>query len=161
MAGNRPRGREKNVSGAGKGVYKRGSGLGIGSVGNSGGYSGRGGGPSGGGGRGTRGTRAGGGGGMMKIILLLVVLLMGGGGSIGSLLLGGNTATSGSSQTVGQSVSTDYSQYPQSTTGSIDLSSLFGSLGGGSVSTGWDNGNNTGKLNTAVADGAQIGRAHV
>ena len=155
MAGNRPRGREKNVSGAGKGVYKRGSGLGIGSVGNSGGYSGRGGGASGGGGRGTRGTRAGGGGGMMKIILLLVVLLMGGGGSIGSLLLGGNTATSGSSQTVGQSVSTDYSQYPQSTTGSVDFSSLFGSLGGGSISTGWDNGNNTGKLNTAVADGAR------
>ena len=155
MAENRPRGREKNVSGSGKGVYKRGSGLGSGPVGNSGGYSGRGGGPSGGGGRGTRGTRAGGGGGMMKIILLLVVLLMGGGGSIGSLLLGGNTATSGSSQTVGQSVNTDYSQYPQSTTGSIDLSSLFGSLGGGSVSTGWDNGNNTGKLNTAVADGAR------
>ena len=42
MAENRPRGRQKNISGPGKSVYKRGSGLGTGPVGNSGGYSGRG-----------------------------------------------------------------------------------------------------------------------
>lgn len=154
MAGNRPRGREKNVSGPGKGVYKRGSGLGTGPVGNSGGYSGRSGGGSGGrgGNRGTRGTRSGGGG-MMKIILLLVVLLMGGGGSLGSLLLNGGSVT-GSSQPV-SSGGSDVSQYPQGSAGSVDISSLFGNLGGGSVSSGWDIENNTGQINTAVADGAR------
>ncbi len=37
----RPEGRQRNVSGTGKGVYKRGSGTGSGPVGNSGGYTGR------------------------------------------------------------------------------------------------------------------------
>lgn len=41
MAGNRPRGRQKNVTGAGKSIRRRGSGLGTGPVGSSGGYSGR------------------------------------------------------------------------------------------------------------------------
>ncbi len=38
---NRPRGREKNVTGGGAGIHKRGDGLGGGPVGNQGGYAGR------------------------------------------------------------------------------------------------------------------------
>ena len=38
---NRPRGREKNVTGVGKDIYKRGQGLGTGPVGSPGGYQGR------------------------------------------------------------------------------------------------------------------------
>ena len=77
----RPRGREKHVSGPAKNVEKRGSGLGSGPVG-----SGRGGGQSSSGSRSGGGQRSGGG--MMKIILLLAVLLLGGGGSLGTLLGG-------------------------------------------------------------------------
>ena len=40
---NRPAGRQRNISGQGSGVYRRGAGTGSGPVGNSGGYSGRGG----------------------------------------------------------------------------------------------------------------------
>ena len=91
MAGNRPRGRQKNISGNGKSVYKRGSGLGTGPVGSSGGYSGRpSGGGFGGGNRAPRSTRSGGGG-LGKLIVLGLVVLLGGGGSIGSLLLGGGS----------------------------------------------------------------------
>ena len=72
MALNRPRGRQKNISGGGKSIYKRGSGLGTGPVGSSGGYSGRpsGGGFGGGSGRGSRGPRnTRGGGGLGKIAI--------------------------------------------------------------------------------------------
>ena len=41
MEGNRPRGREQNITGKGKDVYIHGEGLGTGPVGNSGGYQGR------------------------------------------------------------------------------------------------------------------------
>ncbi|MBR6615895.1 MAG: hypothetical protein IKK95_08050, partial [Lachnospiraceae bacterium] len=88
MAGNRPRGRQRNVSGSGKSVYKRGSGLGTGPVGSSGGYSGRpsGGGIGGGSSRGSRGPRnTRGGGGLGKLILLGLIVLFGGGGGLGSM----------------------------------------------------------------------------
>ena len=52
---NRPRGRERNVTGPGKTVHKRGDGLGTGPVGSAGGHSGGGQG-SGGGTRGTGGA---------------------------------------------------------------------------------------------------------
>ena len=94
MAGNRPRGRQKNVTGSGKSIYKRGSGLGTGPVGSSGGYSGRpsGGGIGGGSGRGSRGPRnTRGGGGLGKLILLGLIVLFGGGGGLGSMLLGGGS----------------------------------------------------------------------
>ena len=75
MATNRPRGREKNISGAGKAVHRRGAGLGTGSVGSSGGYQGRPGGNfsslgSSGGGRPGGNTTRSGGGGMMKLIII-------------------------------------------------------------------------------------------
>ena len=44
MAGNRPRSREKNVTGGSKGVKRRGSGLGTGPVGSGNGPKGTGGG---------------------------------------------------------------------------------------------------------------------
>nr|WP_325181149.1 hypothetical protein [uncultured Oscillibacter sp.] len=66
----RPRGREKHVTGPAKNVEKRGSGLGTGPVG-----AGRGSQSSGGGSRSSGGGRSGGG--LMKIILLLAVLLLG------------------------------------------------------------------------------------
>ncbi len=91
----RPLGREKEVTGAGKGVHKRGEGLGTGKVG-SGGVPG---GPQkpsnnqqSSSGRGS-GTRAGGG--MGKLLIIAAVLLLGGGGGLGSMLGlfgGGNSA---------------------------------------------------------------------
>ena len=98
MAVNRPRGRQKNVTGQGKSVKRRGSGLGTGPVGSSGGYQGRpgrkvgsgglGGGSNGNiGNSGPRTTRSGGG--LSKIIMILVILLFAGGGGIGSLFSGG------------------------------------------------------------------------
>ena len=151
MAPNRPRGRERNVTGTGKEIKRRGAGLGTGPVGSSGGYQGRPGSsrPSGTGG-GSRNYGNGpqrSGGGMSKIIIMLLVLVLGGGGGLGSLLFGGDSATSGN----------DYQQgtTTQQPTSSVDLSSILGGLGGGSVSTGWDNGSNTGALNTSVHSDAR------
>lgn len=168
MAPNAPRGRQKNVSGAGKSINRRGSGLGSGPVGRKGGYSGR---PSGSGARpsgglggmsggslggqsrpsGGRVTRFGGGGGMMKFIILALVVLLGGGGSVGSLLGGlGNSAeyTSAPTETMVEQNTT-----PQST--QEFLNSLYGNLGGGNVSGGWNSGSNQGALDTSVAAGAR------
>ena len=90
MAGNRPRSREKNVTGGSKGVKRRGTGLGTGPVGgssSSGGSTVSGGSfeSSSSGGSGRKVTRAGGGKSPLLIIILAVVLL-GGGGGLSSLL---------------------------------------------------------------------------
>ncbi|MBR6206133.1 MAG: peptidase C11 [Oscillospiraceae bacterium] len=110
----RPRGREKNVTGEGKKVYKRGEGLNTGPVGKADGYQGR---------RddasapeeereySSGGTRSlFGGRGRLIIIILILVLLLGGGGSClgsgGSLFgLGSNT---GSTTPSGNSSSYNY-----------------------------------------------------
>ena len=160
MAG-RPRSRQRNVSGAGKGISRRGSGLGTGRVGSSGGYSGRpgrtgsfggssfGGGFSSGssesnyGGSGRRVVRSSGGGSMMKLIILVIILLVGGGSGISGIF------TDGFDEPIGgydDYWTGDYSQ---------NMSSIFANLGGGSVSNGWDNGNNTAYLNTSVDVGAR------
>ena len=136
MAVNRPRGRQKNVTGQGKGVRRRGSGLGTGPVGSSGGYQGRPGrkvdsGSFGGGsgssnlGGGHRVTRSGGG--LSKIIMIIIVLLFAGGGGIGSLFSGGG-------MDIGSPSGNNYGQYG-------DMSTLLGGLGGGA--TGGIGGNNT------------------
>ena len=145
---NRPTGRKRNVTGQGKDIYKRGSGLGTGPVGAPRpGTS-----ASGSGARRTGGggspTRSGGGG--MKLILIVLALLLGGGGA-GGLLLGGSGGNSdpGYSQVEQQG----QQQGQQSSAGS--LLSMLGNLGGGSVSTGWDNGSNLGTLDTSVAPGAR------
>ena len=89
---NRPRGREKNVTGQGKDVFRRGSGIGGGPVGGGSGFPG-GGNP--GGGRGGRGTRGSGGkrngGGLPLIVVLAIALLGGGGVGVNSLLGDGDS----------------------------------------------------------------------
>ncbi|MDE7245314.1 MAG: peptidase C11 [Oscillospiraceae bacterium] len=130
----RPRGREKNVSGPGASVNKRGEGLHTGPVGGGGGYEDRKQQQSGN----TGGKRSGG----MKLIILLLAVLLGGGGGLGALLGGQD---SGLPQQGVQS----------SQTGGTDLTSVLSGLGGGSVSAGWQSGANTGKLNTNVAAGAR------
>lgn len=168
MAVNRPRGRQQNISGSGKSVHRRGTGLGNGPVGSTGGYQGRPGGNKkaggslnsmgslGGGNRGSNTTRSGGGG-MLKLIILALVILLGGGGGVGSLLSSnpGNVIpqTQNSQQTVQQSGGQGGTQY-------IDLSSLYGNLSGGNVSGGW-NGANTGVLDTSVAEGAREKYTHI
>ena len=66
MAENRPRGREKNITGQGKDIKRRGAGLGTGPVGTSHQSS-----QSGG-----RNVTRSGGGGFSKLIILLLVLLL-------------------------------------------------------------------------------------
>ncbi len=139
MPMNRPTGRKRNVTGQGKSIGRRGSGLGTGPVGSS--RPGRSSDGSQGSSRGT--TRSSGGG--LKLILIVLALLLGGGGA-GGFLLGGSgdlPADSGQSQVEQQ----------QSSTG--NLLSMLGNLGGGSVSSGWDNGSNLGTLDTSVAPGSR------
>ena len=163
MAENRPRGRQKNVTGPGKSVYRRGSGLGTGPVGGKG----RGAGISGSSGRKpassssfrpasgtkTNETRSGG---MSKLIILLLVLLLGGGSGLTGLLGGF------SGEEYYEPQQTPQYQYPSSQNSSyeqqvptIDLEELLGNLGGGSVSTGWSSTDTTGKLDTTVAPGSR------
>ena len=145
---NRPRGRARNVTGQGKSVNRRGSGLGSGPVGNGGGYSGRGegGGHSGG------GKRSGGGMNPLTIIIAVIVIALGGGGASLSGLLGGSSSAE-SSYTQTQS-SGSGSSSAASTSGS-SLSSLLGSFTSAGVSSGWTADNNTGALDTSVAEGSR------
>ena len=163
MAG-APRGRQRNVSGAGKGINRRGSGLGTGRVGSSGGYSGRpgrtggsSGGSLGGGsfssggstggsyssGGGRRVVRSSGGGGLFKLIVLVIILLVGGGSGLSGLFSGGSDYGNYGDYS-------DYGDYGNYGDYGVDLSTLLGSLGGGSISSGWDSGSNAGVLNTVV-----------
>ena len=149
MTPNRPRGRQKNISGQGKDIYRRNSGLGSGPVGSR--PEGRPG-PSAPQSFGRRNvTRSGGG--FSKLIILLLVLLFGGGGGLGSMLLGGGDMSDIPSSSYQPPVQ---QQIPGSLpSASIDLTSLLGNLGGGAVSSGWDSSANTGKLDTSVAPAAR------
>ena len=141
----RPRGRERNVTGPAKTVHKRGDGLGTGPVGTGGGQSGGGQGSGG-------GTRAGGGkGGLVKLILLLLAVLLGGGGGLTAFLSGQNTTPQTPSSGQHQP------QQPQGggSASGTNWAQLLSGLGGGSVSSGWDNPANTGRLDTSVAKGAR------
>lgn len=137
-----PRGREKNVTGYGKPIEKRGEGLGTGPVGKSDGYQRRnqqtspaGGPPSGG-----APQRSGSGGGKrIGIIGIILALLFGGGFGINSLFGGNSTPTTPASP---------------ATTGS----SVFSLFSNSSVSAGWDNGDNTKSLNTSVSPSASAKR---
>ena len=145
MENNRPRGREKNVTGTGKKVEKRGQGLGTGPVGDAGGYADRKQQESGSGSR-SAGTRSGGG---MKLILLLLAVLLGGGGGL-TALLGGQSDTPASPSSQTPSVSQQQTQG-----GSINWAEMLGGMNSGSVSSGWQSEANTGKLNASVAPGAR------
>ena len=152
MANNRPRARQKNVTGGSKGVKRRGSGLGTGPVG-SGGRPGRTGGSSSGG-----GTRASGGKSPLLIISIIVVVLLGGGGGLSGLLGGSDSGSSSGSG--GSSVLGDLGGLGDfSSLG--DLGSLLGGLNSGTTSTGWELESNTGRLNTSVASGAREKRTEI
>ena len=146
MQNNRPRGRERNVTGPGKTVQKRGGGLGTGPVGNAGGYQER-------GQKKPSGTRSGGtrNGGSMKLIIFLLVLLLGGGGGGLSALLGGQS----DSQTPQFDQQQVQSGGNTGSTGNSNWTQLLSGLGGGSVSSGWQREANTGRLNTSVASGSR------
>ncbi|MDE6931049.1 MAG: peptidase C11 [Oscillospiraceae bacterium] len=144
MENNRPRGREKHVTGPAKTVKKRGEGLGTGPVGDAGGYQDRK--PEAASGHRSAGTR--GGGGMMKLVLLALLVLLGGGGGL-TAMLGGQPEAPSSVQTPSAG------QQQVSNAGSVDWGQVLGGLGGGSVSSGWQSTPNTGKLDASVAPGAR------
>ncbi len=127
----RPRAREKHVTGGGSGVNLRGSA--------SGGPVGSGPRPGGGGGNGGPG-KAIGGGGIILFIIIIILSKLGifGDGDSSSYDDGGNTGT--------QTVAT-------SSTGSSG-SDYFSALSG--TSTGWGSSSNTGKLNREVSPEARI-----
>ena len=156
---NRPRSRQKNVTGAAGSVGRRGSGLGTGPVG-SGGRGGSFGGGSGGfggsgqrGGGPTRGSRGG-----LPAILALLFLLFGGGG-VGSMLFGGGEVTPPSSISQPAISQPSGSQSTPGNSGTLPftINGLLGSSGS-AASSGWEAGNNTGVLNTKVASGARAKR---
>ncbi len=156
MALNRPRGRQKNVTGQGKDIRRRSSGLGTGRVGSS--PAGASPvhsspvGPAGGGSRNV--TRSGGG--LSKIIILVLVLLLGGGGGLGSLLSGGTTDSSSNNGYYQSTVEEDTTGNSiESLLGSLSGGSLLGDWNSGSISGGWDNGSNTGTLDTSVVSGSR------
>ena len=179
MADNLPRGRQKNVTGQGAGVHRRGSGTGAGPVGSGSSMSSSGApGPAGG------GKRSGGRPSLLTIIIILAVMMMGGGGALTGLLGGGGaqpaqpspaytqqspvnqpqTTTTQPAQPAQPSQSV---QQPQTTTstgtgssssGYNSLSSLFGgysTASAGSASSGWVMDPNTGSLNSRVSADAR------
>ena len=121
---NRPQGREKNITGTGKGIKKRGDGQGTGHVGGGGGIPTGGGTPSGG------GKRSGGSGGLMKLAILAAALLGGGGGLMG--MLGGEEAPEYAPvQTVAPTPYVQVQQQPQQSGQSMYGGLLESLLGGG------------------------------
>ena len=159
MAPNRPRGRQTNVTGSGKPIGRRSSGLGTGPVGGAGRGAGVGPRPGSGGstprpnftgGSNQRQTRASGsGGGLVKIIVLVLLLLFGGGTGLTNLM--GDSGQTSYDPGYNSGYESDYG----SGYGSIDLSALLGGLNTGSTSTGWQESSNTGSLDTSVVSGAR------
>lgn len=113
---NRPQGREKNVTDGGKGIHKRGEGLGTGKVGNKD-YSGQ-----ASSGKNVKRAAAGGGGGLVLIIIVLLMIFKG--GDLGSML-GGSSGDSGAGQWIGNSSNT--SGYSANSETSADTSVAEGS----------------------------------
>lgn len=169
----KPRSKQKNITGEGQGVHKRGSGTGQGPVGKGQFMGGQG--TSGGGFQSSQGSfgngqggsggsgpnRSGGGGSLLKIAIIVIVLLLGGGGGL-STFLGGDsdydsntytqtTNTTNTTNTTGQSSQNTSAGSGYGSFGSY--SDLFNSVSGSS--SGWSTTANTGKLNTTVASGAR------
>ena len=163
-------GRQKHVTSGGKGVSKRGDGLGTGPVGRNDGYSGRTSNTSGGSGAGHRAGNDMTGGTRMSpktaIIVLVIMLLLGGGGG-GAALLGGNGGEDSSNYNSDSQMGNSGNQnnagsQTQTTSPSSLLGMLTGFTGNNNVSVGWDEGtNNTGKLNRQVASGARNKRTEI
>ena len=147
MEPNRPRSREKNVTGSGT-VKRRGQGLGTGPVG-AGSSAPR---PAARPAAGSRTTRSGGSK-KTSLIAIILALLLGGGGGLSALLGGGTTDEMPSYVQPTQSV--QQNQGSQSSPITLDPSIFFGNLGGGSVSSGWELKANTGEMDRTVAAGAR------
>jgi len=132
---NAPRGREKNVTGAGKGVHKRGSGLGTGPVGSGSHFSSGGGGGS---------NRSGGGGSKLGLIIVIAVVLLGGGGGGLSALLGGSGSSGGTGASAVESVVSVAGSLIGNGFGGNTYANVSGSSGA------WVTDSNTGSLNRDV-----------
>ena len=171
---NKPRGREKNVSGEGKDVYKRGEGLGTGPVGSQDGHAGRteaqqnrpaapfgqqSTGQSSSNGGLTRAAKTGS---PILIIVVLAVIFFG-----KSLFGGGGGTTTTTTQPAATLPPTTVTTpKPSTSTGtgtssayaggqSLDLSSLLGGISASNTTSGWTQKANTGTLDTSVASGAR------
>lgn len=165
---NRPRGRQKNVTGQGKNIYKRGSGLGTGPVGGSamkgrpssqpsGIHSNRDSGENFIGVNGAQYSQSSSvnvkrGGLKLPIILIIAAVLLfgGGGGALSGLFGGGESTTPPISSNTGT----------QSDISSLlgGISSILGgatSFSGSNISTGWTGTNNNATLDTTVVTGAR------
>ena len=151
----RPRGRERNVTGQGTGLGRRGDGLGTGPAGSKDGYSGRGSGSGGGGGKITRGAGL-----SLPVIIIIVLVYMFGGGN----LFGGSSG--------GGNVSYDYGSANQTSGGSFGggLNTQSGTSSGTSTSSGSSSGSqgstwaNSGAVNTLsseVASGSREKRTKI
>ena len=175
---NRPRGREKNVSGQGKDIYKRGEGLGTGPVGSADGHQGRPGQqaqPTGGqtgqtGRTGSSFTRAAGRSSPLLILIVIAVLIFGGKNLLGG---GGSTTTTLPAATVQPAATLPPAAIPTpkpagtgAAAGStasqpVDLASLLGGLSASNTTSGWTQTANTGTLNTAAASGSYTKRTKI
>ena len=148
----RPRGREKNVTGQGSGLGRKGSGLGTGPAGSKDGYSGRGSSSSGGGRRVTRGAGL-----SLPVIIIIVLVYMFGGGN----LFGGSGG--------GSNVSYDYGSANESSGGSFggqntsSGTSSGSSLGtsSGSQGSSWSDSGAVGNLSDEVASGSREKRTQI
>ena len=146
MEPNRPRSREKKVTGSGT-VKRRGQGLGTGPVG-AGSSAPRPAARPSAGGAPTRSTRR-----KTPLIAIILALLLGGGGGLGALL-GGGEMPAQVPQTPPASQSAP-SNSVQNSPITLDPSMFLGNLGGGSVSSGWELKANIGELDRTVATGAR------
>lgn len=168
---NEPRGREKNITGNGKDIHKRGEGLGTGPVGeNSSSNSVKK--PASDGQRSGEqyrqhsATRASSGSPLIKIILAAVLLLGGGGYGVSNLLggsEGSDTAVSSSGSLSGYTQQTTQSSPVSSSSGAteVDLSSLLSGIQANTVSSGWTDTQNTESLNTTVSSEARAKRTNI
>jgi len=149
---NRPRGRQKNVAGEGKGVHK-GESVGGGPL-SSGRRPTGSGGSAGGPGRESGGNRSGGGGRLpLPLLLILVVVFL-----FGGRIFGGND--SGESPKPGnQSSSNQSSGQSSNQSASFPLSQIFGQNifqnGNAGYSTGWVEPANEGTLDQTVEEGSR------
>ena len=173
---NRPRKREKNVTGGGAGVHRRGEGLGTGKVGSGSGNPAGGGRPQGGpsfhqpaqptqqNGQSYSGTRAtrGLGGGKLILIVIVLLILFGGGGKLAGLFGGGGGTVVDNS---GYSNNVVPAATPRPTPVAVQQSPVFSGqmqqvtshiASTSSTGTGsWTVPSNNGTLNTRVAPGAR------
>ena len=162
---NRPLGREKNVTGGGAGVHRRGSGLGTGPVGGGSAFGGgNNGGPKrSGGGRGIGGI------GLIGVIIMLLLGrgggFLGGGGGSGTATQPTYAAPTQSTQSQSSGYGSSGSSYGSGGSSGSSMQSYlealmggssYGSLPSGSSSAGWADTSNTGKLNRDVAPEARM-----